>query len=111
VSFAREGVPLFAIAALVAAGTYALALNRRSWQLWLLAFAFTIAALWVAYFISDPPRRQPAGARTTTARVESDGAAHREFAMRAEPAHRVRSHSFAMDELNVPADRNRVIAE
>ena len=54
VSFAREGFPLVVVAALVAAGTYALALNRRSWPLWLLAFALTIAALCVAYFVSDP---------------------------------------------------------
>ena len=49
VSFAREGLVFIAIAALVAAGTYAVALNRRSWPLWLLAFALTIVALCVAY--------------------------------------------------------------
>jgi phosphatidylserine decarboxylase len=56
VSFAREGLVFIAIAALVAAGTYALALNRRSWPLWLLAFLLTIIALWVAYFFRDPER-------------------------------------------------------
>jgi phosphatidylserine decarboxylase len=60
VSFAREGLIFIAIAALIAAGTYALALNRRSWPLWLLAFVLTILALWVAYFFRDPER---AGAR------------------------------------------------
>ena len=55
-SFAREGLIFIAIAALVAAGTYALALNRRSWPLWLLAFLLTVVALWVAYFFRDPER-------------------------------------------------------
>jgi len=56
VSFAREGLIFIAIAALVAAGTYALALNRRSWPLWLLAFLLTVITLWVAYFFRDPER-------------------------------------------------------
>jgi phosphatidylserine decarboxylase len=56
VSFAREGLIFIAIAALIAAGTYAIALNRRSWPLWLLAFVLTIFALWVAYFFRDPER-------------------------------------------------------
>ena len=56
VSFAREGLVFIAIAALIAAGTYAVALNRRSWPLWLLAFLLTIIALWVAYFFRDPER-------------------------------------------------------
>jgi len=56
VSFAREGLVFIAIAALIAAGTFALALNRRSWPLWLLAFLLTIIALWVAYFFRDPER-------------------------------------------------------
>ena len=55
-SFAREGLIFIAIAAVVAAGTYALALNRRSWPLWLLAFLLTVIALWVAYFFRDPER-------------------------------------------------------
>lgn len=55
-SFAREGLIFIAIAALIAAGTYALALNRRSWPLWLLAFVLTVIALWVAYFFRDPER-------------------------------------------------------
>jgi phosphatidylserine decarboxylase len=56
VSFAREGLVFIAIAALIAAGTFALALNRRSWPLWLLAFVLTVLALWVAYFFRDPER-------------------------------------------------------
>jgi phosphatidylserine decarboxylase len=61
VSFAREGLVFIAIAALIAAGTYAAALNRRSWPLWLLAFVLTILALWVAYFFRDPERTGPRG--------------------------------------------------
>ena len=60
-SFAREGLVFIAIAALIAAGTYAVALNRRSWPLWLLAFFLTIIALWVAYFFRDPERTGPRG--------------------------------------------------
>ena len=60
-SFAREGLVFIAIAALVAAGTFALALNRRSWPLWLLAFVLTLLALWVAYFFRDPERSGPRG--------------------------------------------------
>ncbi|MEO5813947.1 MAG: phosphatidylserine decarboxylase family protein [Gemmatimonadaceae bacterium] len=55
-SFAREGLVFIAIAALIATGTFALALNRRSWPLWLLAFLLTVIALWVAYFFRDPER-------------------------------------------------------
>ena len=55
-NFAREGVIFIVIAALIAAGGYAVALNRRSWPLWLLAFVLTIIALWVAYFFRDPER-------------------------------------------------------
>src|SRR3954452_8181687 len=63
VSFAREGLIFIAIAALIAAGTFALALNRRSWPLWLLAFLLTVIALWVAYFFRDPERSGPRGER------------------------------------------------
>ena len=55
-NFAREGLLFIVIAVLIAAGGYALALNRRSWPLWLLAFLLTIMALWVAYFFRDPER-------------------------------------------------------
>jgi phosphatidylserine decarboxylase len=56
VSFAREGLVFIVIAALIAMGAFGLALIRRSWVLWLLAFALTIIALWVAYFFRDPER-------------------------------------------------------
>lgn len=55
-NFAREGYPFIVIATVVAAAAYALALGRRSWPLWLLAFALTLVALWVAYFFRDPER-------------------------------------------------------
>lgn len=66
-SFAREGIGFIVIAALVAAGTYALALNRRSWPLWMLAFLLTIIALWVAYFFRDPERVGERGERLVIA--------------------------------------------
>jgi phosphatidylserine decarboxylase len=56
VSFAREGLLFIAIAALIAAGTFALALNRRSWPLWLAAVLLVVIAIWVAYFFRDPER-------------------------------------------------------
>ncbi len=55
-SFAREGLVFIGIAAVVTAGTYAAALGRRSWPLWILAFLFTLVTLWVAYFFRDPER-------------------------------------------------------
>jgi phosphatidylserine decarboxylase len=67
VSFAREGLIFIAIAALVAAGSYALALNRRSWPLWLLAFLLTVITLWVAYFFRDPERTGQRGDRLVIA--------------------------------------------
>jgi phosphatidylserine decarboxylase len=67
VSFAREGLVFIVIAALIAAGGYALALNRRSWPLWLLAFLLTLIALWVAYFFRDPERTGERGAQLVIA--------------------------------------------
>ena len=55
-SFAREGLIFIAIAALIAVGTFALALNRRSWPLWLAAVLLVVIAIWVAYFFRDPER-------------------------------------------------------
>jgi phosphatidylserine decarboxylase len=59
--FAKEGLIFIVIAALLAAAAYALALNRRSWPLWLLAFLLTIIAIWVAWFFRDPERRGERG--------------------------------------------------
>jgi phosphatidylserine decarboxylase len=67
VSFAREGLVFIAIAALIALGTFALALNRRSWPLWLLAFVLLVLALWVAYFFRDPERTGPRGEQVVIA--------------------------------------------
>ena len=55
-NFAREGLLFIAIAALIAVGTFAFALNRRSWPLWLAAVLLVIVAIWVAYFFRDPER-------------------------------------------------------
>jgi phosphatidylserine decarboxylase len=55
-NFAREGLLFIAIAAIIAAGAFAFAVSRRSWGLWLAAFALLLLALWVAYFFRDPER-------------------------------------------------------
>lgn len=55
-SFAREGLVFIVIAAVLATGAFGLALIRRSWVLWLVAFILTLLALWVAYFFRDPER-------------------------------------------------------
>ena len=65
--FAAEGLLFIGIAALVAAGAYAAALDRRSWPLWVLAALFTVLALWVAYFFRDPERTGERGARLVIA--------------------------------------------
>ena len=62
-NFAREGLAFITISALIALGAYGVALSRRSWPLWLLAFALTIIALWVAYFFRDPARSGDRGDR------------------------------------------------
>jgi phosphatidylserine decarboxylase len=67
VNFAREGLSFIAIAALVAVGAFGVALARRSWPLWLLAFSLTIVALWVAYFFRDPQRIGERGERLVSA--------------------------------------------
>ncbi len=67
VNFAREGLSFIVIAALVAAGAFGIALVRRSWPLWLFAFALTLIALWVAYFFRDPERSGERGERLVIA--------------------------------------------
>jgi phosphatidylserine decarboxylase len=67
VTVAREGVPFILIAVALAGGSFALALLRRSWPLWLLALVFTVLALWVAYFFRDPERSGERGARLVIA--------------------------------------------
>ena len=61
--FASEGILFIAIAALVAVGAYAVALNRQSWPFWTLAAILTLLALWVAYFFRDPERSGDRGDR------------------------------------------------
>jgi phosphatidylserine decarboxylase len=67
VNFAREGLSFIVIAALVAAGVFGIALVRRSWPLWLFAFALALIALWVAYFFRDPVRTGERGERLVIA--------------------------------------------
>jgi phosphatidylserine decarboxylase len=67
VNFAREGLSYIVIAALVAASVFGLALVRRSWPLWLFAFALALIALWVAYFFRDPVRSGERGERLVIA--------------------------------------------
>ena len=66
-SFAREGLLFIVIAALIAAGTFAFALNRRSWPLWLAAVVLVVIAVWVAYFFRDPERTGERGERLVIA--------------------------------------------
>ena len=66
-NFAREGHLFMAIAAVAAAGAFALALNRRSWPLWLLALGLLVVAIWVAYFFRDPERSGERGDRVVVA--------------------------------------------
>jgi phosphatidylserine decarboxylase len=62
-NFAREGLPFIVAAAIIAAAGYVLAIERRSWPLWLIAFLLTLIALWVAYFFRDPVRSGERGDR------------------------------------------------
>lgn len=66
-NFAREGLLFIGIASAIAAAAFALAYMRRSWALWLLAFALTIIALWVAYFFRDPERTGERGSQLVIA--------------------------------------------
>lgn len=47
--FASEGIPFIALTLTLAVAAYAVALMRRSWPLWLLAFSLTLGTLWVSY--------------------------------------------------------------
>lgn len=66
-NFAREGLSFIAVAAIVAAGMFGLAIVRRSWGLWLFAFVLALVALWVAYFFRDPERVGERGERLVIA--------------------------------------------
>jgi phosphatidylserine decarboxylase len=67
VSFAREGLVFISVAMLLAAAAFGVALSRRSWPFWLLAFFLTLLALWVAYFFRDPERSGQRGASVVIA--------------------------------------------
>jgi phosphatidylserine decarboxylase len=105
VSFAREGLIFIAIAALVAAGTFALALNRRSWPLWLLAFLLTVIALWVAYFFRDPERTGPRGERVVIAPADGKVVLIQEVDEPAFMGGRTKRVSIFMNVFNVHVNR------
>jgi phosphatidylserine decarboxylase len=67
VSFAREGILFIVVATLIALGAFAAALTKRSWPMWLLAYALILVALWVAYFFRDPERQGMRGDRLAIA--------------------------------------------
>lgn len=64
--FTREGIPFIVIALTLAVAAFALALVRRSWSLWLLAFVLTLCTLWVAY---SHRTSTPTGARVVEHRL------------------------------------------
>ncbi|HEU4748870.1 MAG TPA: phosphatidylserine decarboxylase family protein [Gemmatimonadaceae bacterium] len=66
-NFAREGLIFIAIAALLTAGAFALAVSRRSWGLWLAAIVLLLLTLWVAYFFRDPERTGERGSSLVVA--------------------------------------------
>jgi phosphatidylserine decarboxylase len=105
VSFAREGLIFIAIAALIAAGTFALALNRRSWPLWLLAFILTILALWVAYFFRDPERSGERGERVVIAPADGKVVLIQEVDEPAFMGGRAKRISIFMNVFNVHVNR------
>ena len=66
-NFAREGWAFIVTATLIAAAAFGVALAKRSWPLWLVAFVLTIIALWVASFFRDPKRPGERGDRIVIA--------------------------------------------
>jgi phosphatidylserine decarboxylase len=105
VSFAREGLIFIAIAALIAAGTFALALNRRSWPIWLLAFLLTVVALWVAYFFRDPERSGERGERVVSAPADGKVVLIQEVDEPAFMGGRTKRISIFMNVFNVHVNR------
>ena len=104
-SFAREGLVFIAIAALIAVGTFAVALNRRSWPLWLLAFVLIIIALWVAYFFRDPERSGPRGDRMLIAPADGKVVLIQEVEEPAFMRGRTKRVSIFMNVFNVHVNR------
>lgn len=64
--FAREGYPFILGAAALAAIVFALALRIRSWPMWLVAFAVTVAALTTAWVFRDQMRVVERGANVAS---------------------------------------------
>lgn len=104
-SFAREGLIFIIIAALVAAGTYALALHFRSWPLWVLAFLLTIIALWVAYFFRDPERTGARGEQVVIAPADGKVVLIQEVDEPAFMGGRTKRISIFMNVFNVHVNR------
>lgn len=104
-SFAREGIVFIAIAALIAAGSYAVALNRRSWPLWLLAFLLTVVALWVAYFFRDPERQGERGEQVVISPADGKVVLIQEVDEPAFMGGRARRISIFMNVFNVHVNR------
>jgi phosphatidylserine decarboxylase len=66
-TFAREGRPFIAIAALLAIFAWALVVARGGLVWTLVALLFSVLALWVAYFFRDPERSGERGERLVIA--------------------------------------------
>lgn len=104
-NFAREGAVFIAIAVFLAIGAFALALQRRSWPLWLLAFAITIVAIFVAYFFRDPERSGERGERLVIAPADGRVVDVREVDEPAFLHGRARRISIFMNAFNVHVNR------
>ena len=104
-SFEREGLGFLGVATLVVAGIYALALNRRSWPLWLLALALTILALGVAYYVREPARGDR---RVALASAERETTLLAHAAVPAPAGRSMRPISISTSEFKLPVDRFRV---
>jgi hypothetical protein len=64
--FAPEGIPIIVSALALAIAAYVVALVRRSWPIWLVAFALTLGTLGIAYRYrasqdTEKPMRHVAG--------------------------------------------------
>ncbi len=53
-SFLREGYPMMGASGMLAIGALAASVWRRSWSLWLLAFALLVLAAGVAWMFRAP---------------------------------------------------------
>ena len=90
---------------MIAVGAFALALNRRSWPLWLLAFLLTMIALWVCYFFRDPERTGPRGEQVVIAPADGKVVLISEVEEPAFVGGRARRISIFMNVFNVHVNR------